>query len=78
MRPIPFENTWPYERQMGEIYVDACPYCSAANVLTHMRHDALERAKDGVKTRLNFPCCYKTMIILEADEDYFWADEPLR
>lgn len=78
MGPIPFEHTWPYERQMGEIYVSECPYCRQDNVLTHMKDASLERAKEGVKTRINFPCCHKTMVILEADDDYFWTNEPLR
>lgn len=78
MIPLSFDHTWPYEKQMGEIYVDTCPYCGESNVLTYMKAATLKRAKEGVKTRLNFPCCLQTMTILEADDDYFWADEPLR
>ncbi|MBU9722124.1 MULTISPECIES: hypothetical protein [Bacillaceae] len=78
MKPIPFDHTWPYEKQMGEIYLHECPYCGTNNVLTHMALDSLELAKDKVKQRLNLPCCRKTMIILEADEDYFWTNESLR
>ncbi|MCD8511033.1 MAG: hypothetical protein LRY73_15005 [Bacillus sp. (in: Bacteria)] len=78
MKPIPFDHTCPYEKQMGEIYIGECPYCKSSNVLTHMKEESLEKAKDGVKQRLNMPCCLKTMTILEADEDYFWANEKLR
>ncbi|MFC4737098.1 hypothetical protein ACFO4L_10915 [Bacillus daqingensis] len=78
MKVIPFDHTWPYEIQMGDVYVDECPYCGASSVLTHMKQSTLKRAREGVKTRLNLPCCRSTMVILEADDDYFWADEPLR
>ncbi|MBU9713012.1 hypothetical protein [Evansella tamaricis] len=78
MKPIPFNHTWPYEIQMGEIYLQECPYCSTSNVLTHMSIISLKRAKDSVKQRLNLPCCLKTMLILEADDDYFWTNEKLR
>ncbi|MFA9560050.1 hypothetical protein ACERII_22300 [Evansella sp. AB-rgal1] len=78
MKPIPFDHSWPYEKQMGDIYLSECPYCKAHNVLTHMNEEMLDRAKDKVKTRLNIPCCLRTMIILEADEDYFWTNEKLR
>ncbi|WP_096436687.1 hypothetical protein [Alteribacter populi] len=78
MKPIPFDHTWPYEKLMGDIYVSTCPYCGEENVLTNMKLRDLERAKEQVKQRLNMPCCLKTMVILEADEDYFWTTEPLR
>ncbi|TMW72494.1 hypothetical protein [Alteribacter natronophilus] len=78
MKMIPFENTWPYELQMGDIYVSECPYCGEENVLTNMKTRDLKRAKEHVKFRLHMPCCNKTMVILEADDDYFWTDEPLR
>ncbi|UTR11611.1 hypothetical protein MM300_04675 [Evansella sp. LMS18] len=78
MKPIPFDHTWPYERQMGEVYFTECPYCGEQNILTHMSVDSLELAKDRVKQRLNMPCCKTTMVILEADEDYFWTNERLR
>ncbi|QKS72182.1 hypothetical protein FLK61_36680 [Paenalkalicoccus suaedae] len=78
MQLIPFDHTWPYERQMGDVYIATCPYCQENNVLTHMSNAALERAKDRIKTRLNMPCCKKTMTIIEADDDYFWTNERLR
>jgi len=78
MKLIPFNHTWPYEKQMGEIYFATCPYCSTENVLTHMSEEALQKVKDKIKHRLNMPCCFKTMTILEADDDYFWTNERLR
>jgi hypothetical protein len=78
VKPIPFENTWPYEKQMGDVYFTACPYCSAENVLTNLSNNGLNRAKEGVKVRINLPCCHQTMVILEADDDYFWTNESLR
>ncbi|MGJ9384111.1 hypothetical protein CR203_20495 [Salipaludibacillus neizhouensis] len=78
MKPIPFDHTWPYEKQMGDIYLASCPYCSTDNVLTNLSSAALGRAKEQVKVRVNMPCCHKTMIVLEADEDYFWTTEKLR
>ncbi len=78
MKPIPFDHTWPYEKQMGDVYLSSCPYCSQENILIHLSAAALERAKEGVKVRTNMPCCKKTMIIIEADDDYFWTNEKLR
>ncbi|WP_096190038.1 hypothetical protein [Evansella halocellulosilytica] len=78
MKPIPFDHTWPYDLQMGEVYLSQCPYCGESNVLTHMSKESLLLAKDKVKQRLNLPCCLKTMTILEADDDYFWTNEKLR
>ena len=78
MRPIPFSHTWPYDIHMGDIYVPSCPYCHEENVLTNLSKEALGQAKDGVKARVNMPCCLETIVILEADEDYFWTSKPLR
>ncbi|PRO65526.1 hypothetical protein [Alkalicoccus urumqiensis] len=78
MKPLPFTHTWPYEKQMGEIYVDSCPYCGETSVLTHMKQSTLDRAKEGIKSRIHFACCHEVMVVLHADDDYFWADEPLR
>ncbi|WP_026688483.1 hypothetical protein [Alteribacter aurantiacus] len=78
MKVIPFSHTWPYEKQMGDIYLSECPFCREENVLTTMKQRELQRAKEQVKQRLNLPCCLKTLVILEADDDYFWTSEPLR
>ncbi|WP_017726399.1 hypothetical protein [Halalkalibacterium ligniniphilum] len=78
MDVIPFENTWPYEKQFDDIYLHECPFCGEEQVLTHMKPEVLEQAKEGIKTSLILPCCHGKITILEADEDYFWADEQLR
>lgn len=75
---IPFVNTWPYERLFNDIYVQTCPFCGEENVLTNMKKLDFKRAQEGIKTHLIMPCCNGKMIILEADEDYFWTDRKLR
>ncbi|WP_306301300.1 hypothetical protein [Thalassobacillus sp. C254] len=54
------------------------PYCHQHNVLTHMSEEDLERAKEEIKTNMVLPCCHTKMIILKADEDYFWTTDHLR
>ncbi|WP_078429995.1 hypothetical protein [Alkalihalobacterium alkalinitrilicum] len=78
MDVIPFENTWPYEKIMNDIYLSECPYCEAENVLIHLKARDLQRAKESIKTIVVMPCCNHKMTILEADDDYFWTDEKLR
>ncbi|CAM4016543.1 hypothetical protein [Alkalicoccus chagannorensis] len=78
MKPIPFENTWPYEQQMGDIYLEPCPFCGEGRILTNMSQEALGRAKEGIKTRIQLQCCRETMVVLEADDDYFWTQHTLR
>ncbi|GAF64916.1 hypothetical protein [Alkalihalobacillus trypoxylicola] len=78
MDVIPFINTWPYEKQINDIYIHTCPYCDEEQVLTHMKTRDLARAKEGFKVILIMPCCNEKMTILEADDDYFWTDQPLR
>jgi len=78
LQHIPFSHTWPYEVQGKDIYVEECPYCQQQHVLTTMKQKDLRLAKEQFKVRLNMPCCHSVMIVLEADEDYFWANEPLR
>ncbi|TWI60112.1 hypothetical protein [Halalkalibacter nanhaiisediminis] len=78
MDVIPFINTWPYERQFDDIYLQSCPFCHAENVLTNMKKSEFKRAQEGIKTTLILPCCHEKMIILEADQDYFWTNKALR
>ncbi|MDQ0298410.1 hypothetical protein J2S78_000818 [Salibacterium salarium] len=78
MKLIPFENTWPYEKMGEDIYIEECPYCKETNVLTYMKEEHLQQAKDGIKTRVVMPCCHATMIVADADDDYFWTTERLR
>ncbi|MBB5173552.1 hypothetical protein [Texcoconibacillus texcoconensis] len=78
MELIPFSHTWPYEKMGEDIYIALCPYCKSENVLTSLTSRQLQEAMEQIKTRVNMPCCLKTMVVLEADEDYFWTDEQLR
>ncbi|MED1563446.1 hypothetical protein AJ85_18470 [Alkalihalobacillus alcalophilus ATCC 27647 = CGMCC 1.3604] len=78
MDVIPFVNTWPYEKQMKDIYFHTCPFCEEEHVLTNLKARDLERAKESIKTILIMPCCHEKMTILEADDDYFWTDQRLR
>ncbi|MGY4689081.1 hypothetical protein [Salibacterium sp. K-3] len=78
MKPIPFDHSWPYEKMGEDIYIEECPYCHSSNVLTYMKEKHLQQAKESVKTRLVMPCCHGRMMIVEADDDYFWTTEKLR
>ncbi|GAF24143.1 MULTISPECIES: hypothetical protein [Shouchella] len=78
MHPLPFSHTWPYEVQGKDIYIEECPFCKQEHVLTNMKPKDVKRAKEQFKVRLNMPCCHTVMTIIEADDDYFWADQPLR
>lgn len=78
MDVIPFVNTWPYERQFDDIYLQSCPCCGTENVLTNMKKSDFKRAQEGIKTILILPCCHGKLTILEADQDYFWTNKPLR
>ncbi|WP_257349590.1 hypothetical protein [Pseudalkalibacillus decolorationis] len=73
-----FRTTWPYERIMKDIYIQQCPYCDGENILTSLKEEDLDNAKEGIKTYLIMPCCHSKMTILKADEDYFWTTEQLR
>lgn len=75
---IPFQNTWPYERVMGDLYVSECPFCKAENVLLLLRPKELSHIRDGKKRLLVMPCCHGRMTIIDADQDYLLADGPLR
>ncbi|GAK13722.1 hypothetical protein ACE1TF_08980 [Geomicrobium sp. JSM 1781026] len=78
MELLPFQNTWPYDRIGGDVYFDECPKCNEPNVLTYMKQKQLRDAFDGVKTTLILPCCNYSMVIMHADDDYFWTTERLR
>ncbi|MBG9783784.1 hypothetical protein [Shouchella lehensis] len=78
MHPLPFSHTWPYEVQGKDIYIEECPFCQQEHVLTNMKQKDVKRAKEQFKVRVNMPCCHTVMTIVEADDDYFWADQPLR
>ncbi|GEL07791.1 hypothetical protein [Salisediminibacterium halotolerans] len=78
MRPIPFSHTWPYDIQIGDIYVPSCPFCGEDQVRTNLSAEGLARAKEGIKANVHMPCCLETITVLEADDDYFWTSKPLR
>ncbi|GIP44894.1 hypothetical protein J45TS6_33530 [Paenibacillus sp. J45TS6] len=75
---IPFENTWPYDIVMGDIYVQECPFCSAENVLLPLKPKQLSLIHDGKKHLLVFPCCKNRVTLLDNDQDYLLADQRLR
>ncbi|MCM3129769.1 MULTISPECIES: hypothetical protein [unclassified Paenibacillus] len=75
---IPFENTWPYDIVMGDIYVQYCPFCDQENVLLPLKPKELIRIREGKKRLLVFPCCNNRVTLLDNDQDYFLADQRLR
>ncbi|WP_059105856.1 hypothetical protein [Shouchella shacheensis] len=78
MDVLPFSHTWPYDVQGKDIYFESCPFCGTDHVLTHMKMRDLKLAKEHRKVNLVMPCCHEVMTILEADNDYMWANRPLR
>lgn len=75
---IPFQNAWPYERIMGDLYVTNCPFCDADNVLLPLKPSELPDIQDGKKRLMVFPCCRNKVTIIDADQDYLLTDGPLR
>ncbi|HUC91568.1 MAG TPA: hypothetical protein VMS09_05980 [Paenibacillus sp.] len=75
---IPFERAWPYDRIMNDIYVPACPFCGAENVLVPLRPAELDDIRTGRKKLLVFPCCRSKLTVLDADRDYLLTDTDLR
>jgi hypothetical protein len=73
-----FHFTWPYERVMGDNYIEVCPFCKAEGVLIHMKKEAVENAYEGFKTHVVMPCCHENLTIVQMDDDYIWSDRPLR
>lgn len=75
---IPFENSWPYDIVMGDIYMPQCPFCNAHNVLLPLKPKELIRIREGKKKLLVLPCCNGSMTIVDNDADYLLASSPLR
>ncbi|RJX41880.1 hypothetical protein D3P09_06860 [Paenibacillus pinisoli] len=75
---IPFQNAWPYERVMGDLYVSSCPFCDTDNVLLPLKPSELPDIQDGKKRLMVFPCCRNKVTIIDADQDYLLTDGPLR
>jgi hypothetical protein len=73
-----FSHTWPYERVMGDLYLTECPFCGSRSVPLHLKKEAFERAKEGIKTEAVLPCCHEKLTILRIDDDYLWTDRALR
>ncbi|WP_028594021.1 hypothetical protein [Paenibacillus assamensis] len=74
---IPFENTLPYDEQMGDLYAQQCPYCHQKHVLLPIRPEELPDIHDGKKRLLVFPCCNSSVTIVDADSDYLLANKKL-
>ncbi|WP_206109247.1 hypothetical protein [Paenibacillus sp. HB172176] len=75
---LPFENAWPYEKIMGDIYVSSCPFCEAENVLLPLKPSELSVIHDGKKKLLVFPCCHHKTTLIDADHDYLLTDSPIQ
>lgn len=75
---IPFDNTWPYDIIMNDLYVPSCPFCSTDNVLIPIRMKEVAEIQTGKKKLLVFPCCHNKVTIIDMDRDYLLADESLR
>lgn len=75
---IPFQNTWPYDIIMGDIYVQHCPFCTTTNVLIPLKPQELDIIHEGKKKLLIFPCCHNKITIIDTDSDYLLGDQPLR
>lgn len=73
-----FSHSWPYDRVMNDHYFHECPFCGANNVLLPIKKDAIENARDGVKTHVVMPCCHEKIVIVQMDDDYIWSDRPIR
>ncbi|MFD0588599.1 hypothetical protein ACFQZE_11340 [Paenibacillus sp. GCM10027627] len=73
----PFQNAWPYEKIMNDLYVSACPFCDAENILIPLKPAELQSIQDGKKRILVFPCCHGKATLVDADGDYLLTDAPL-
>ncbi|CAG5076720.1 Putative uncharacterized protein [Thermobacillus xylanilyticus] len=75
---IPFERTWPYDRIMGDLYVQECPFCKTGNVILPIRPEELDDIRTGRRRLLVFPCCRNKVTVIDADPDYLLTDTVLR
>lgn len=73
-----FENTWPFDVIMGDVYFHTCPYCGEEDILLPLSKADFKKGKEEVKVHAIMPCCHSKMTILKIDDDYFWSDEILR
>ncbi len=75
---IPFNQAWPYDIVMNDVYVQDCPFCGAGNVLLPVRPKELATIHSGKKKLLVFPCCSNRVTLLDSDSDYLLTDAVLR
>lgn len=75
---IPFNQTWPYDIIMNDIYVHECPFCQAENIILPLKPKELILIHEGKKKLLVFPCCSNRITLLDTDSDYLLADTVLR
>ncbi|WKB35129.1 hypothetical protein QS257_15720 [Terrilactibacillus sp. S3-3] len=73
-----FHHTWPYERVMNDLYFEECPFCHASPVMISIKKEAIKGAFEGIKTEIIMPCCHEKIAVTGMDNDYIWADRPLR
>lgn len=75
---IPFANAWPYEKVGEDLYVHQCPACGAEEVALTWKLKDIAQVRSGVKRLLVMPCCYTSLKIIDADDDYLLADRKLK
>lgn len=75
---VPFEKSWPYEAQAGEIIFQTCPFCQAESVHLGIDREELASVRTGSKKLVVLRCCYETIKLVDADDDYVLSDRKLR
>lgn len=75
---IPFNQAWPYDIMMNDVYIQQCPFCQTENVLLPIRPKELATIHNGKKKLLVFPCCSNRVTLLDSDNDYILTDTVLR
>lgn len=56
---IPFNQTWPYDIIMNDIYVHECPFCQAENIILPLKPKELISIREGKK---NYWCSLVAVI----------------
>ncbi|ANF98218.1 hypothetical protein [Paenibacillus bovis] len=75
---IPFNQAWPYDIVMNDVYIQECPFCHTNNVLLPIPPKELATIHNGKKKLLVFPCCSNRVTLLDSDSDYLLTDTILR
>jgi hypothetical protein len=73
-----FSHSWPVDWLHGDLFFHECPFCGSSYILVPVDQEKMQLAKEGYKTHVVMPCCHEKLTILSLDEDYIWADRPLR